>query len=98
MMRSTFESRNSAVGAGRITRAVSAPWPVPAEWRVTTLEADMDAPVECAQCGRTLPFGETFTSLEVHELGAGFGYAVCGECHAQERWRRIEHARVGSER
>lgn len=75
-----------------------APWPVPAEWRVTTLEADMDAPVECAQCGRTLPFGETFTSLEVHELGSGFGYAVCGACHAQERWRRIEHARVGSER
>lgn len=75
-----------------------APWPVPAEWRVATIEDDMDAPVECAQCGRTLPFGEAYTSLEVHTDGAGFGYAVCGKCHSQERWRRIEHARVGSER
>lgn len=46
---------------------------------------DMSEIVQCAQCGRELPFGETFTSMEIHTV-MGFGYCVCERCYSEE-WR-----------
>ena len=60
------------------------PLEVPDSWRVSCYEADMDAAVNCCRCGRRLPFGETYTSLQVHTPKTGFGYAVCQECHDAE--------------
>lgn len=56
------------------------PHVVPDWWHVSTYEADMSVPVNCCQCGRELPYGECYTSLQVQTL-EGFGYAVCGECY-----------------
>ena len=60
------------------------PYEVPDEWRVSCYEADMGAQVNCARCGATLPFGETYTSLQIHTPMLGFGYGVCEQCHMHE--------------
>lgn len=59
------------------------PYEVPDGWRVSCYEADMRATVRCARCGRELPYGESYTSRQVHTPG-GFGYCVCGECYEAE--------------
>lgn len=59
-------------------------------WNVTTFSYDMKEIVNCAQCGRELPYGKCYTSLEVHtELG--MGYAVCDGCYEAERSRRKKY-------
>lgn len=56
------------------------PYAVPDDWYVSTYEEDMSTPVNCCQCGRVLPFGECYTSYQVHTT-VGMGYAVCGDCY-----------------
>ena len=63
---------------------------VPDERRVATYMPDMSLPVDCASCGVTLPYGETFTSLEIH-TEHGFGFGVCHECYHAE-WERKKEA------
>lgn len=63
------------------------PHEVPDDWNCKTYSTDMDEIVNCAQCGRELPFGKCFTSLEVHTK-VGFGYAVCEPCHGEEFERK----------
>lgn len=50
---------------------------------------DMEAEAVCAQCGKHLPLGQTYTSLEVH-TPRGLGYPVCEGCYIEEMARRIE--------
>lgn len=57
--------------------------------------SDMDKIINCASCGRTVVFGDTFTSFEIHDA-VGFGYGVCPLCHAQEVKRALE-AKDGEE-
>ena len=61
---------------------------VPDEWRISVYETDMDALVNCCQCGKEIKFGETYTSQEVH-TEMGFGFAVCPECYRSEMERRF---------
>ena len=61
-------------------RHVYEPYEVPDGWRVSTYETDMETMVNCCQCGRALPFGECYTSMQVHTQ-VGIGYAVCGDCY-----------------
>lgn len=68
---------------------VYGPYSVPDGWRVSCYESDMDAAVNCAQCGRVLRYGECYTSREVH-TAVGFGYAVCEECYRAEWQREME--------
>ena len=63
------------------------PYEVPSWWHVSKFETDMEAPINCAQCGRMLNYGESYTSQQVHDE-AGFGYAVCGRCHDREMEQR----------
>lgn len=56
----------------------------------TCYEQDLAKVVRCAQCGRALLYGDTYTSLEVHKPTIGFGYAVCYECYEAEYERRKE--------
>jgi hypothetical protein len=56
---------------------------VPDGWNVSCYEADMTAVVNCAQCGREVVYGETYTSLQVH-TAMGFGFGVCEECYEEE--------------
>lgn len=46
----------------------------------------MDAPCQCANCGKDMVFGDGYTSLEIHS-DKGMGYAVCEACYLAERER-----------
>ena len=59
------------------------PWTEPAD-RMPVLSCDDgDADIWCARCHRSVQYGATYTSLQIHSSG-GFGYAVCPECHDAE--------------
>ena len=60
---------------------------VPAEWKVYVGGADMSQIINCAGCGKELPMGEAFASLEIHTK-MGFGYGVCKECNDKEHERK----------
>ena len=68
------------------------PYEVPDDWHVTTYETDMDTIVNCCQCGREVPFGECYTSMQV-QTSVGFGYAVCERCYYDKEWPEREEAR-----
>lgn len=61
---------------------------IPADWKVYVGGADMSQIINCAGCGKELPMGEAFASLEIHSK-MGFGYGVCKECN-EEEWERRE--------
>lgn len=68
------------------------PYRVPASWKVSCYETDMDVRVNCAGCGREMPWGETYTSLEIHTEG-GSGYGVCEACYLEEAARERKAGR-----
>lgn len=65
------------------------PYGIPPEWIVTNYETDMDAHINCAACEALVTYGETYTSLQIHALPSGFGYAVCAICHEAEVKREL---------
>lgn len=44
---------------------------------------DTDKVIACAQCGRKITFGNSYTSREIYTED-GLGYAVCEQCHEKE--------------
>lgn len=48
------------------------------------LQADFSTAVKCGHCGKWFPFGECYTSKQIHNFN-GIGYAVCEECSDRER-------------
>ena len=69
---------------------------VPDNWAVAVTAPTMDTFVDCAGCGKSIPFGAAFTSSEIH-TGFGFGYAVCKKCNKEEE-RRKESRKKSQER
>lgn len=59
------------------------PHKIPDEWKCPLFCADMDAPVNCASCGKGMTYGDGYTSRVIH-TAAGFGYFVCEECMKTE--------------
>lgn len=51
---------------------------------------NMDAQTVCAQCGKKIAYGSSYSSMEI-QTSMGFGYPVCPECHDAELKRRIEN-------
>lgn len=68
------------------------PMEVPDEWNVLLYTDDMDEIVNCPHCGKELPYGETYTSKEIHNW-VGLGYGVCEECY-EEEWKRRKKYRA----
>ena len=62
---------------------------VPEKWNCKLHTNNMVEIVNCPHCGKELPFGKTFTSLEIHNA-LGMGYAVCKGCHREELKRKME--------
>lgn len=58
------------------------PFEVPDD-RKAVISADAKEMVNCACCGREIPFYLSYTSFEIHN-SAGLGYAVCEWCHYSE--------------
>lgn len=51
--------------------------------------SNMDKVISCAQCGHHLTYGNSYSSLEIHNK-YGLGYGVCGNCHDAEMKRRLD--------
>ena len=49
----------------------------------TPLIAELDEVINCAGCGKELPYGDCYTSLTIH-TDMGMGYPVCELCYAKE--------------
>lgn len=64
---------------GRIYR----PCRIPDNWFCVLYAPNMDDVINCASCGKTLAFGDSYTSRCIHNLH-GFGYMVCAECNTKE--------------
>lgn len=63
---------------------------IPEDWNCLIYSEDMNEIVNCPHCGKKLLWGNTYTSLEIHN-NVGFGYGVCAECYEAE-WKRREEA------
>ena len=48
----------------------------------TTL-AELDDVIACAECGKKLTFGSSYTSRTIHTK-IGMGYSVCNSCYESE--------------
>lgn len=46
---------------------------------------NMDEVINCAQCGKQIPFGEGYTSREI--FSGPWGHMVCRECMEKEYGR-----------
>lgn len=60
------------------------PYKVPDDWNCKSYSNDMDEIISCARCGVKLPYGNAYTSFQIH-TSMGAGYGVCWNCHQQER-------------
>lgn len=58
------------------------PYSSPAKEKILFTQ-DMEQIVECANCGRKLKFGESYTSKTIH-TSVGLGYPVCESCYIEE--------------
>jgi hypothetical protein len=45
----------------------------------------MKAQIDCANCGKRMVYGESYTSRTIHN-SIGLGYPVCDDCY-QEEWK-----------
>ena len=50
---------------------------------VSMYKENLDDMVDCAECGKEIKFGDSYTSLRIHNE-FGLGYAVCDECYKKE--------------
>ena len=66
------------------------PYKIPDTWNCKMYSENMDEIINCCQCGKKIKFGDTYTSLEIHN-NIGFGYAVCEKCHNLEIKKRKEN-------
>lgn len=57
---------------------------IPDTWNIGTYRESLTDSVDCAICGETITFGESYTSLAIHTKLAGIGYCVCSKCHGEE--------------
>ena len=64
------------------------PYKVPDSWNVAVYKPNMEDEVDCAICGRTISFGESYSSPAIH-TSMGIGYCVCGKCHGEEIVHRL---------
>lgn len=65
------------------------PFGIPNDRKVGVYREDLTERVDCANCGRRMVFGESFTSLTIH-TPMGIGYAVCEQCHREEVKEKLE--------
>jgi len=63
---------------------------VPDDWNFILHTHNMDSLTTCPHCGKSFPFDEGYTSLEIH-TDLGFGFMVCEECYLEEWKRRKQH-------
>ena len=70
---------------------------VPDNWSVAAYAPTPDTFVDCAGCGKSLPYGAAFVSTEIYTY-ARIGYAVCKKCNGAEATRRADRERYQANR
>lgn len=58
------------------------PFDSPAKFTVL-YSSDMSEPIQCANCGKDMTYGEGYTSQTIHN-DLGLGYPVCENCYEVE--------------
>lgn len=56
---------------------------VPDSWKVKTFSIDMDEKVNCASCGKSMKYGDGYSSRTIHSI-RGIGYTVCEDCYNKD--------------
>ena len=64
---------------------------VPEDWKVSMYETDMEKEINCAECGKTMKYGESLTSQRICGDSGVFGYAVCRGCHESGLKERMKY-------
>lgn len=59
------------------------PYEIPVNWNIALCEVDMNTVIDCAGCGKSIPYGESYTSRTIH-TDVGLGYALCEDCYEKE--------------
>ena len=59
------------------------PFEVPDDRQVALYTDDMNKFVQCANCGRIIKYGDSYTSRTI-QTNMGFGYAICEDCYKKE--------------
>ena len=70
------------------------PYTVPADWNCPIFLDDMEAPINCANCGAIITGGDGYTSLEIHNH-MGLAHIVCEKCYDEEWKRRLAAMQLG---
>ena len=65
------------------------PYEVSDKWNCKLYSEEMEETVNCPHCGKEIRYGDSYTSLEIHN-DMGFGFAVCEKCYEKEWLRRRE--------
>ena len=66
------------------------PFEVPDDRDVRLYVNDLTEVINCANCGKSIVTGDTYTSLTIHNR-FGLGYCVCEECYEDERKDRLKY-------
>ena len=61
---------------------------VPEGANIALIRNDMESPIQCAGCFKSLKYGTSYASQELHN-SIGLAYCVCAECHEKELMRRL---------
>ena len=62
----------------------------PDSWVVCSLALDMDVEINCACCGKKIPYGDGYTSREIYDRSGMFGMCICESCNEAQREREKE--------
>jgi hypothetical protein len=77
------------VGKWNYERNDYEPYRIPDKWVCQTFEDDMNAKINCAHCGKKLKYGDSYSSLEIHD-SFGLAFAVCEKCYNAEWLNRTK--------
>jgi hypothetical protein len=61
---------------------------IPDDWNVKVYSDDVDEIINCADCGKEIRYGDSYTSLEIQSR-RGFSYCVCKDCSDRENLRQM---------
>lgn len=53
---------------------------------------NMNKKISCARCGKTMLFGDGYTSRQIYNESGAFGYSVCKKCYDLE-WKESKTRR-----
>ena len=58
---------------------------IPLDWNCKLYSDNMNEKINCVQCGKIIKYGDSYSSLEIHNE-VGLAYPICEKCYEKE-WR-----------